>query len=292
MTLRYDFGELVTAMVTPMNQNGSVNYDKVEELAGYLIDNNSDAIVVAGTTGESPTLEHEEELEVLSSVKRAVVNRAKIIMNAGSNSTDYAVKYAKYAEKEDVDGILSVVPYYNKPSQEGLYAHFSAIADAVNLPVILYNIPSRTGINLMPKTIKRLYDNHKNIVALKQSCGDMDLISEIKMLTGDDFAVYSGDDSLTLPMLALGAHGVVSVASHLYGPELKRMITLFKSGDISSAREIHENLFLKMKKLFMAPNPVPVKAALQRRGLIKDYVRKPLVSLSDDEKNELFSIVQ
>ncbi len=292
MTLRCDLGELVTAMVTPMNQDGTVNYDKVEELAKYLIDNNTDAIVVAGTTGESPTLEHDEELEILSSVKRAVVKRAKIIMNAGSNSTEYAVKYAKYAEKEDVDGILSVVPYYNKPSQDGLYAHFSAIADSVSIPVILYNIPSRTGINLLPKTIKRLYDNHKNIVGVKQSCGDLDLISEIKMLTGDDFAIYSGDDSLTLPMLALGAHGVVSVASHLYGPELKRMITLFKSGDIKGSREIHENLFSKMKKLFMAPNPVPVKAALQKRGLIKDYVRKPLVVLNDDEKNELFSVVQ
>ena len=292
MTLRYDFGELITAMVTPMNQDGTIDYDKVEELAKYLVDNNTDAIVVAGTTGESPTLEHEEELEVLSSVKRAVVNRAKIIMNAGSNSTDYAVKYAKFAEKENVDGILSVVPYYNKPSQDGLYAHFSAIADAVDLPIILYNIPSRTGVNMLPKTIKKLYDNHKNIVGVKQSFGDLDLISEIRMLTGDDFAIYSGDDSLTLPMLALGAHGVVSVASHLYGPELKRMITLFKSGNIAEAGKIHYNLFSKMKKLFMAPNPVPVKAALQKRGLMKDYVRKPLVTLNDDEKNELFSVVQ
>lgn len=292
MTLRCDLGELITAMVTPMNQDGTVNYDKVEELAVYLVDNSSDAIVVAGTTGESPTLEHEEELEILSSVKRAVVNRAKIIMNASSNSTDYAVKYAKYAEKENVDAILSVVPYYNKPSQEGLYSHFSAIADAVDLPIILYNIPSRTGINILPKTVKRLYDNHKNIVGLKQSFGDMELISEIRLLTGDDFAIYSGDDSLTLPMLALGAHGVVSVASHLYGPEMKRMITSYKSGDVLGAREIHENLVMKMKKLFMAPNPVPVKAALQKRGLIKDYVRKPLVTLTDDEKNELFSVVQ
>ena len=293
MTLRCDLGELVTAMVTPMNQDGTINYDKVEELAKYLIENGSDALLVAATTGESPTLEHDEELEILSSVKRAVAKQAKIIMNAGSNSTEYAVKYAKLAEKEEcVDAILSVVPYYNKPSQEGMYAHFSAIADAVNLPIILYNIPSRTGVNMMPKTIKRLYDTHKNIVGVKQSCADMDLVSEIKYLTGDDFAIYSGDDSLTLPMLSLGAHGVVSVASHLYGPELKRMITLFKNGEITEARKIHENLFLKMKKLFMAPNPVPVKAALQRRGLIKDYVRKPLVQLNDDEKNELFAVVQ
>ena len=214
-------------------------------------------------------------------------------MNAGSNSTDYAVKYAKLAEKEEcIDAILSVVPYYNKPSQEGMYAHFASVAEAVDLPIILYNIPSRTGVNLMPKTIKRLYDNYKNIVGVKQSCADMDLVSEIKSLTGDDFAIYSGDDTLTLPMLALGAHGVVSVASHLYGPELKRMITLFKAGNLAEAREIHENLFYKMKKLFMAPNPVPVKAALQRRGLIKDYVRKPLVQLSEEEKNELFSVVQ
>lgn len=293
MTLRYDLGELVTAMVTPMNQDGTVNYDKVEELANYLVENESDAILVAATTGESPTLDHEEELEILSSVKRAVAKRAKIVMNAGSNSTAYAVKYAKLAEKEEcVDAILSVVPYYNKPSQEGMYAHFSAVADAVDLPIILYNIPSRTGVNLMPKTIKRLYDNHKNIVGVKQSYPDMDLVSEIKSLTGDDFAIYSGDDSLTLPMLSLGAYGVVSVASHLYGPELKRMITLFKAGKVADAREIHESLYYKMKKLFMAPNPVPVKAALQRRGLIKDYVRKPLVQLNEEEKAELFSVVQ
>ena len=292
MTITYDFGELLTAMVTPMEVRGSVDYDKVEELAKYLVDNDTDTIVVAGTTGESPTLVADEILEILSSVKRAVANKAKIIMNAGSNSTESAIKYAKIAENENVDGILSVVPYYNKPSQDGLYAHFAAIAESVSLPIILYNIPSRTGVNLLPRTIKKLYDTHKNIVGLKQSFGDLDLISEIKLLTGDDFAIYSGDDSLTLPMLALGATGVVSVASHLYGPEIKKMITLFKSGDISGARKIHENLFFKMKKLFMAPNPVPVKAALQKRGLIKECVRRPLITLNDDEKAELFSVVQ
>lgn len=292
MTLTYDFGQLLTAMVTPMKSNGSVDYDKVEELAKYLVENETDTIVVAGTTGESPTLDADEILEILSSVKRAVANKAKIIMNAGSNSTESAIKYAKLAEKENVDGILSVVPYYNKPSQDGLYEHFSTIAESVTLPIILYNIPSRTGVNLMPKTIEKLHSNHKNIIGLKQSFGDMDLISEIKTLTGDDFTIYSGDDSLTLPMLALGAQGVVSVASHLYGPEIKKMITLFKSGDIMGARSIHENLFPKMKKLFMAPNPVPVKAALQKRGLIKDFVRKPLVTLNEEEKTELFSVVQ
>ncbi len=292
MTRTYDFGELLTAMVTPMNSSGEVDYDKVEELAKYLVENDTDTIVVAGTTGESPTLDADEILEILSSVKRAVANRAKIVMNAGSNSTESAIKYAKIAEKENVDGILSVVPYYNKPSQDGLYAHFAAISESVNTPIILYNIPSRTGVNLLPKTIKRLYDNYKNIVGLKQSFGDMDLISEIKLLTGDDFVIYSGDDSLTLPMLALGASGVVSVASHLYGPEIKKMISLFKSGDVLSARKIHENLFLKMKKLFMAPNPVPVKAALQKRGLIKECVRRPLVPLNEEEKADLFSVVQ
>lgn len=292
MTRTYDFGELLTAMVTPMNISGEVDYDKVEELAKYLVENDTDTIVVAGTTGESPTLDADEILEILSSVKRAVANRAKIVMNAGSNSTESAIKYAKIAEKENVDGILSVVPYYNKPSQDGLYAHFAAISESVNTPIILYNIPSRTGVNLLPKTIKRLYDNYKNIVGLKQSFGDMDLISEIKLLTGDDFVIYSGDDSLTLPMLALGASGVVSVASHLYGPEIKKMISLFKSGDVLNARKIHENLFLKMKKLFMAPNPVPVKAALQKRGLIKECVRRPLVPLNEEEKAVLFSVVQ
>ena len=229
MALRFDAGEVVTAMVTPMKKSGEIDYNKAEELAKYLIANGSETLLVAGTTGESPTLTHEEELELLSTVKRASANKAKIIMNTGSNSTETAAKMTKLAQKEEVDAVLSVVPYYNKPSQKGMIEHFSAVAEASDLPVILYNIPSRTGVNMLPATVAYLADKYSNIVAIKQSCPDMDLISEMKIQCPADFAIYSGDDSLTLPMMALGVHGVISVTSHLFGAELKSMIRNFKT---------------------------------------------------------------
>lgn len=291
MPKRYDAGEVITAMITPFDKNKKVDYDKVEELAKYLVKNGSDAIIIAGTTGESPTLTHEEELEILSTVKRAVANHAKIIFGAGSNSTETAVKMTKFGEKEGADAILSVVPYYNKPSQEGMIAHFSAVAESTKLPIILYNIPGRTGVNMLPKTVKFLAEKYPNIVAIKQSCGDMDAVSELRAECPDDFVIYSGDDSLTLPMLALGAHGIVSVASHLVGNEIKTMIHNFKTGNYIVAKNMHVKLFPVFRKIFMAPNPVPVKAALARLGLIEDYVRLPLVELSEQERAELFAVI-
>ena len=291
MALRFDAGEVVTAMVTPMKKSGEIDYNKAEELAKYLIANGSETLLVAGTTGESPTLTHEEELELLSTVKRASANKAKIIMNTGSNSTETAAKMTKLAQKEEVDAVLSVVPYYNKPSQKGMIEHFSAVAEASDLPVILYNIPSRTGVNMLPATVAYLADKYSNIVAIKQSCPDMDLISEMKIQCPADFAIYSGDDSLTLPMMALGVHGVISVASHLFGAELKSMIRNFKTGEVTAAKNMHKTLFPVFRKLFMAPNPVPVKAALAHAGLIEDYVRLPLVQLEDAQKAELFAVV-
>ena len=289
--MRVDFGEVLTAMVTPFDNKGSVDYSKVEELTAYLAENGSDSIVVTGTTGESPTLTHDEELEILSSAKRAVMNNKKIIMGTGSNSTETAVMMAKKAEKEGADGILTVVPYYNKPSQKGMIAHFSAIASAVNLPIILYNIPSRTGVNMSVETAKYLTETHENIVAIKQSFGDLDVITDYKLNLPKDVAIYSGDDSLTLPMLSVGAHGVVSVASHLWGKEIKSMIRNFKTGDVSAAKNMHYKLYPIMKKLFMAPNPVPVKAALSRKGIIEEFVRSPLVTLDAEEKLELFEVI-
>lgn len=289
--MRFDFGEVLTAMVTPFDNKGSVDYSKVEELTAYLAENGSDSIVVTGTTGESPTLTHDEELEILSSAKRAVMNNKKIIMGTGSNSTETAVMMAKKAEKEGADGILTVVPYYNKPSQKGMIAHFSAIASAVNLPIILYNIPSRTGVNMSVETAKYLTETHENIVAIKQSFGDLDVITDYKLNLPKDVAIYSGDDSLTLPMLSVGAHGVVSVASHLWGKEIKSMIRNFKTGDVSTAKNMHYKLYPIMKKLFMAPNPVPVKAALSRKGIIEEFVRSPLVTLDAEEKLELFEVI-
>lgn len=291
MTIKFNAGEVITAMVTPFTKDGNVDYDKAGELASYLIDNGTDSILVAATTGECPTLTHDEESELLSTVKRAVRNECKVIMSAGSNSTQEAIKYAKTAEKEGADAILSVAPYYNKPSQEGLKAHFAAIAQAVNIPIILYNIPSRTGVNIEPETVKYLAEKYENIVAIKQSYPDLDKVSEMRDLCPADFQIYSGDDSLTLPMLSLGATGVVSVASHIYGEEIKSMIDDFKSGDVKSALNMHMILYPMFKKLFMAPNPVPVKAALSKNGIIKDYVRLPLVILNYEQKAELFSIM-
>ena len=291
MSFRYDAGEVITAMVTPFNSKREIDYNKAEELAQYLMEHGSDAILVAGTTGEGPTLTHEEEFELLSTVKRAVANKCKVIMNAGSNSTQTAVTSAKWAQKEDVDAILSVVPYYNKPSQDGMFEHFSAIAESTKLPIIIYNIPSRTGVNMQPQTVAKLAEKYENIVAIKQSFGDMDAVTEMKILCPDDFSVYSGDDSLTLPMMSLGARGVVSVASHIFGSELKSMIRNYKTGEFLAALNMHKKLYPAFRKLFMAPNPVPVKAALARMGIIEEYLRKPLVEMSEADKKELFKVL-
>lgn len=278
-------------MVTPFNSKKEIDYNKAEELAKYLISHGSDALLVAGTTGEGPTLTHEEEFELLSTVKRAVANKAKVIMNAGSNCTDTAIMAAKWAQKEDVDAILSVVPYYNKPSQKGMIEHFSAIAESVDLPVIIYNIPGRTGVNMLPETVAALAEKYQNIVAIKQSFPDMDMITEMKLCCPEDFTIYSGDDSLTLPMMSLGARGVVSVASHIFGSEIKSMIRNYKTGEFLAAVNMHKRLYPAFKKLFMAPNPVPVKAALAHKGLIEDYVRSPLAELTSIEKTDLFMVI-
>ena len=289
--MRYNAGEVITAMVTPMNEKREVDYNRVESLTKHLLKTGTDAVLVCATTGESPALSHDEQVEIISTVKRANANKGKVIAYAGSNYTDDAIKHAKLVAKEDVDAILSVVPYYNKPSQKGMIEHFSAIAKSVDLPIILYNIPSRTGVTMQPATVAYLANTYENIVGLKQSCSDLDLLSETKTLCPENFAIYSGDDSLTLPMLAIGAHGVVSVGSHLFGNEIKSMIRNFKTGEILAARNMHLKLFPVFKKLFMAPNPVPVKAALAYKGIIEEYVRRPLVELTDDEKIILYSTI-
>ncbi len=290
--MRLNAGEVITAMVTPMTSNMDVDYKKVEELVEYLSTNGSDSIVITGTTGESPTLTHDEEIEILKAAKKAVKNNVKIIMGTGSNCTKTAVEMSKLAEQGGADAVLCVVPYYNKPSQKGMIAHYSAITEAISIPIVMYNIPSRTGVNMSVETVKYLANKYKNIAALKQSFGDMDTITELNINTPDDFVILSGDDSLTLPMMSLGVHGVISVASHIFGNELKTMIKEFKSGNIEKARQIHNVLYPSFRKLFMAPNPTPVKAVLANMGIIDEYLREPLVPLTDEEKAELFSTIQ
>lgn len=289
--MRYDAGEIITAMITPFNEDLSIDYVALEKLINHLIETGTDSILVAGTTGETPTLTHEEEAELFLFVKKVVAGRVKVILNAGSNATHTAVESAKKAQELGADAILAVVPYYNKPSQKGIYEHFAAIASAVNLPVILYNIPGRTGVNMQPATVAKLANGFKNIVAVKQSNADLDLISDMKLLCPKDFVIYSGDDSLTLPMISLGAYGVISVASHIVGKQMKKMISDFKSGKVEAATEEHLKLYPLFRKLFFAPNPVPVKAALAKMGIVKEFVRKPLVVLDEKEINELFSVL-
>ncbi len=287
MALRYDLGEVITAMVTPFDKEKSVDYAALEKISKHLLNQSTDAIVVAGTTGESPTLTHEEEHEILYCVKSTISGQCKVIMGAGSNSTDTAVISSKKAQELGADAILSVVPYYNKPSQQGLKEHFGAIAKSVDLPIILYNIPGRSVIDMTPETIAFLAKEYPNIVAVKQSNPNLDLISEIKMLAPDDFAIYSGDDSLTLPMLSLGAHGVVSVASHVVGKEIKSMVHNFKSGQVVPAANMHKILYPLFKKIFMAPNPTPIKALLSKIGLMQNSTRRPLVELDEQARLEL-----
>ena len=289
--MRINIGEVITAMVTPFNENFEVDYNTVEKLTDYLINNGSDAILVAGTTGESPTLTHEEELEILKVVKNVVGNKAKVVMGAGSNSTRTAVETSQKVEKAGADAILSVVPYYNKPSQAGLLNHFGQIAKSTSLPIILYNIPGRTGINMLPETIATLADNYKNIAAVKQSNPDLDLVTEIRVQTPKDFIIYSGDDSLTLPMMSIGAYGVISVASHIIGKDIKQIITEFKSGNISKALEIHLKSYPMFKAIFTSPNPIPIKAVLAKKGLVEETVRSPLVKLTASEKEKLYNSI-
>ncbi len=291
MTLRYDAGEVITAMVTPFDEKREIDFQAAEKLAKHLINTGSDAILVTGTTGESPTLTHEEEYELLYAVKGVSSGSAKIIMGAGSNSTKTAIESSKKAQEIGADAILSVVPYYNKPNQQGMIEHFGAIAKSVDIPIILYNIPGRTGVNMQPSTVAFLAKEYPHIVALKQSFPDMDVITELKSVCPDDFAIYCGDDSLTLPMLSLGAHGVISVASHVVGDEIKSLIHNFKSGQVKAARNMHQKLYPLFKKLFMAANPVPVKAVLSRLKMIENYVRRPLVELNEIERAELFDVL-
>jgi len=278
-----NFGNVLTAMVTPFKADLSVDYAMAEKLADHLVSNGSDGLVLHGTTGESPTLTHEEEYELYRVVKKAVGKKCKIIAGTGSNSTATTINSTKKAEEIGVDGAMIVVPYYNKPPQEGLYQHFKAVADNTSLPLIIYNIPGRSARNMETETVARLA-KLKNYVAVKEASGNLDQVAAVRKATSADFAIYSGDDNLTLPIMERGGIGIISVAAHLVGNDIKKMTTLFLEGKKDEAKAIHDKLAPLFEAIFVTSNPIPVKAALAMIGFPVGGVRLPLVDATDKEK--------
>ncbi|UCG85843.1 MAG: 4-hydroxy-tetrahydrodipicolinate synthase [Gemmatimonadota bacterium] len=268
-------GRLLTAMVTPFDEKGQVDYEQAKRLALALLDSGSDGVVVVGTTGESPTLVRDEEVRLFAEVKSAVGDRGAVVAGTGSNSTAEALATTKAAEQVGVDACLLVVPYYNKPTQDGLYEHFRAIAESTSLPCILYNVPARTVVSLAADTAIRL-SRIGNIIGVKEASGNLDQISRIVSETGDDFLVYSGNDNETLPILSLGGYGVVSVASHLVGLQMREMIVHAVEGRPDSAARIHGDLLPLFNTLFLVANPIPIKYALNRVGFRVGNPRLPL----------------
>ena len=282
-------GRLITAMVTPFNKKGEVCKSRTSKLVKHLIDNKTDCILVSGTTGESPTLSDDEKLELLGYAKACVPTRYPVMFGAGTNSTKKSIELGKKAKSEGADFLLLVVPYYNKPTQEGMYRHFIEIVESVHMPSVVYNIPSRTGVNMNPETTVRLSE-HELIIGIKEASGSLDTVSTIRALANPEFLIYSGDDSLTLPMLSIGANGVISVASHLVGNYLTEMIDSFFIGKVDDARRIHLELFPLFKGLFFITNPIAVKAALNLMGVDVGGLRPPLYE-SDDVKEKLVPIL-
>lgn len=278
-----DFGRLLTAMVTPFSADGKVDYAQAKRLTGALLNSGSDGMVVSGTTGEGPTLTHEEKLRLISEVKSAAGKKGMVIAGTGSYSTAASIELTREAEKAGVDGCLLVVPYYSRPTQEGLYQHFKAIAEATSLPCILYNVPSRTVANLNAETVVRL-SQIDNIIGIKEASTNFEQIARIIAGAGEGFLVYSGNDSDTLPLLALGGYGVISVASHIVGLQLRQMIDFFISGKTREAAKLHGDLLPLMNVLFVVANPMPLKYALNYLGFSVGLPRLPLTV--PDEKSK------
>lgn len=286
-----NFGKILTAMITPFDENGVINFDETTRLVNYLLDNGTEGLVVAGTTGESPTLSTKEKIALFSHVVKIVDKRVPVIAGTGGNNTQSSIQLTKEAEACGADAIMLVAPYYNKPNQSGLYEHFKAVANETSLPVMLYNIPGRSVVNMTADTIIKL-SKIDNIVSVKEASGDLDQAAVIIENTTDDFSVYSGDDSLTLPLLAIGGDGIVSVASHVIGNEMQNMVQAFEQGDTKRAAAIHRQLLPLMTGLFEAPSPTPVKAALNLKGIKTGGVRLPLVPLTKEEENRLKELMK
>jgi len=276
-----ELGRLITAMVTPFDEKGEVDYEQAKKLALALIASGSDGVLVVGTTGESPTLLRAEECRLFREIKAAVGDKGSVIAGTGSNSTAEAREATREAEKIGVDACLLVVPYYNKPTQEGLYQHFRTVAESTSLPCIMYNVPSRTVVNMTADTVIRL-SKVDNIIGVKEASGNFEQIAKIIQETSDDFFVWSGNDTDTFPIMALGGYGIISVASHLVGNQIKQMIDSFVSGQVAEAAAIHRRLLPLVDALFIISNPIPVKYAVNQVGFRVGKTRLPLTE--PDEK--------
>lgn len=285
-----NFGHILTAMVTPFDSNGEVDLTQTTTLIEHLLANGTEGLIVAGTTGESPTLSSEEKIKLFKHVVKIVNGRVPVIAGTGNYNTKASAILTKEAEACGVDGIMLVTPYYNNTNQQGLYEHFSYIAKGTKLPIMLYNIPGRSVVNLQAETTIRL-SHIDNVVAVKEASGDLDQMTDIIKNTSDDFALYSGDDSMTLPVLSVGGIGVVSVSSHVIGKEMSAMVHAYLEGNVEKAAKIHRKYLPIMKGLFAAPSPVPVKAALQMKNVDVGNVRLPLVSLTEREKDVLSKLI-
>lgn len=283
-----DFGRVLTAMVTAFDAENNLDLKRQTKVIEHLLQTGTESIVVAGTTGESPTLSKDEKLQLFEHTVVVAKGKGKVIAGTGSNNTKESILLTQQAEACGVDGIMLVNPYYNRPSQEGLYQHFKAIAESTSLPIMLYNIPGRSAVNMTVDTVCRLAQV-PNITMLKEASGDLGQMTDIINCTPDDFILYSGDDNLTLPILSIGGYGIVSVAAHVVGQEMSEMVNLFVEGQVKEASQLHQTIYPKCRALFSAPSPVPVKRVLEHQGVEVGSVRLPLVPLNESEERFVLS---
>ncbi len=288
--LRY--GNVITAMITPFHDDGSVDYESAVQLAQYYCERGSDGILVAGTTGEGATLTEEEKLKLFTDIAAAIGDKALVIGNVGTNNTAQTIAFTKKAEKTGIDCLLAIVPYYNKPNQDGCYAHFAAVAQATKMPIIIYNVPSRTGGSIAPETVVKLAHDFHNIVGIKEASGDLNAATIIARDAPEGFMVYSGEDNLTLPILSVGGCGIISVAGHLIGSQLNEMIQAYKDGDIKKAMKLHQKYLPVMTGVFCTVNPTPVKACCNMLGLPAGSFRLPMVDASPQVKEFLTKMMK
>ena len=287
------FGRLLTAMVTPFNADGSVNYEKAADLAEWLINNGSDGLVVAGSTGEAATMSAEEKLELFRVVVNRINKRVPVIAGTGSNNTTDSVKMTKMAEAMGVDGALIVGPYYNKPTQEGFYQHFAAVAQSTGLPIIVYNVPGRTASNISPAIVARLAADFGNIVAIKEAAGNVAQVAELYSVLPEEFTIYSGDDGLILPFMSVGATGLISVLSNIGGGILQDVMQAYEDGRVCEAAKLNARMVPLANAMFIETNPIPVKAAVTLvTGIDAGQPRLPLTPMEPANKAKMVAVLQ